>query len=494
MADPTHQPTAPPADTPPPGQSAATILPRGEETPPAGPEQIAQEAQEKLTKMSGFWNRVNPEKEGEKKEEPAKVEEKPAKPAAKTKVESKPEDTPDPEKKPAKRQKKEQEVDPIQLAEATGREIGREMARAQAAKDAPPAKPPEAPPELPEEFRRDAAVFEEMARLDPKKYNGIRQTLSRYTAEENKYIAKWEAENEGETFDGDDPVHNDFYKKVRPDFDEKDFEQAKESLIEERAVKRAEERVEERIRQRESESENRRERTAKIKPEVETEMFGLIAEMVNETAPEHSELAKDWASIQKLDEENPLLADTIVEAHNQTKPLIEATMRLFRNIDHYDEKNPLHQQIGQLVTEAETAVLKMPVKDRYDDHGRLFATQAEYSKMDRTEREGRWYIAENELSALVRVRAIGRVKQTYEREKEKLNRYTKGGKAGASATNGATSAPKSKPEDTRNSDTRRPDTSSPSISGRSTLPGDGQGGAKPPANGKDLFFNRILGA
>lgn len=482
----THQSTVtPPA---PPTGDPSVIKPRSEETPaletgdPA--EQASAEVKERMAKTNAFWNRMSPPKEGEKParpaeaqpEKPPKKEDKPvaAKPAA-----GEPEEKPD--KKP-KTRKREPEVDPIQIAEATGTAIAREIAKANKPAPQPAAEEPEQ--EFPEEFKADIPVFEEMARLNPKRYGSIKKEIAKYTAAETDYIAKWEAEHEGQDYDPDSEEHNAFYAKIRPNYDPTDFNAAKESLIEQKVEKR----VMAQIQSREAEAEKRREAAAEIKPEVDRNMIGTLGEMIRAVDPDNAELAKDWESIKTLEEKNPILYDAMTTVHNIAKPIITTAMRLFRKVENPDPQNQTHMHIFNTIWRAEAEISRLPIKDRYDEQGRLFATQEDYTKMSPAEQERHWHINEPETVALLRGEAIAHTKTIYEKKKQEIERYTR-------RPNGAQSssshAPEKKPEPQPQ---QRSDNGSPSVSGRGTLPGDGQSGSSKGQSGKDSFFSRYLGA
>lgn len=466
-------PDEPPViDAPPVAPAAAVIQPRSEDTPTETPEQLADQAREKLAKTEGFWNRVNPPKEDKPKTDTPPKDETP--PEKKPKAKAK-EPAPAPAEPKGKR-RKEQEIDPIEIARATGQEIAREMAR-----EKPPTLPkePEVELELPEEFAPDVAVFDEMSKLKPKEYGDIRKKLAKYAKAEDDYRNKWEGDHPGEEFDPESDEHDDFYKKIKPDYDQRDFESAKESLIEQRAAARAEERLAKKYEEREQQ----REKASQIKPEIEREMVGLMGEMLKEADPDNAELAKDWASIQTIDEKNPLLADVMFHVHEDIKPVLEATIRLFRSIDKADENNPVHQRVFALIGESEQQVLRLPVRDRYDEQGRLFATQADYQRMNPSDRQRHWYIGEKELAAVIRGRAIGQTKLLYERERQRIERYTKG--------QIRTDSPK---KQTSEEPTPKVVTQSPSVSGRATLPGDGTPQTQKPTDGKGWFWNKYLGA
>lgn len=483
-----HQATeTPPA---PPTADPTIVAPRSEEvrTPTAvdPPDKAASEAKERMSKTQGFWNRLAPAKEGDKKETPTEAPPETAK--KKEDVEaSASSQAPKPDKKtPAKKKEtdKEREIDPIEIARATGQEIGREMAKASQNVPRGTLQPePDADVELPEEFRPDVAVFEEMARLDPKRYGNIKKELGRYAQAESEYIEKWEKENEGQTYDGDAPEHNAFYNKIQPNYDQKDFKLAEKSLLK----KEVRNEVSQEIQQREAESERRRERASKIEPEVERDMFSTLGEMIREVDPDNAALAKDWASIQTLDEKNPLLSDVMVAVHNETKPIVMATMRLFRSVEAPDQNNPAHQRLFDMIAKAEQGISRLPIKERYDDEGRLFATQEDYAKMSQADKARHWYVGEREALALIRGQAIARTKSIYEQETQKIARYSKRPNS---------TQPGNQPSGRREEPPATPkvDNGSPSVTGRGTLPGDGQSGSARPTNGRDLFFGRHLSA
>lgn len=487
----TEQPVATPPDT-------TIVQPRANDPGhEVSPETAAREAKERMSKTQGFWNRLAPEKEEAKPEKPAeaqpekppKKKDEPAVPAEAEATEDEPKEEPTKPKKASR--KKEPEIDPIELARATGQEIGREMAKANqnANQNVPRGTKTEdvnVEVELPEEFRADVAVFEEMSRLDPKRYGNIKKELARYAQAESDYIAKWEKEHEGETFDGESDEHDAFYSKIRPNYEQKDFKAAEKSLLK----KEVRQEVSEELRTREAETERRRERASQIQPEIQRDMVSLLGDMIREADPANADLGKDWASIQTLDEKNPLLSDVMVTVHNETKPAIEATLRLFRGVDQPDPKNAVHQRVFSLISEAEQRVSRLPMKDRYDDDGRLFATQEDYAKMSPTEKARHWYVGEREAVALLKGQAIAQTKTIYERESQRIARYTKRNNATEPAEPSNHAAPK-KAEPAQQP---KPDNGSPSVTGRGTLPGDGQSASSKPTGGREMFFSKMFGA
>lgn len=486
MAD-NHQTETPAAPAAPPETNI--VAPRSQDPPPETTTldaKAAQEAKERMTKTGGFWNRLAPEKEPAKAPEapPAKSPKEKETPAA-----AQPPKAPDeePEPKPDKKgkgRKKDQEIDPMEIARATGQEIGREMAKATQAANVPRGTIPEpdADAELPEEFRPDVAVFEEMAKLEPKRYANIKKDLARYAKAESEYIEKWEKEHDGETYDGDADEHNAFYAKIRPNYEQKDFKLAEKSLIKKEIQSELRKEMTEESRTREVDSERRRERATQIQPEVDRDMSSTVSDMIREVEPENAAI-KDWKT---LEENNPLLSDVVVAVHNDTKPVVEATMRLFRSVEAPDPRNPMHQRIFDIIAKAEQEISRLPIKERYDGD-RLFATQDDYAKMSPIEKSRHWYVGEREALHLIHGQAIERTKSIYEQEQQKLARYSKR----PNATQTQNHTPERR---TENPTPPKPDNGSPSVSGRGTLPGDGQSGANKPTNGRDMFWQRHVGA
>lgn len=485
MAEAIHQTETPPPAAPP---ETAIVPPRSQDPAPApeprdADEKAAREAKDRMSKTQGFWNRLAPAKEEETKKPAEAQPEKKAKEAP-----AEPETPPkaaEPDKKP-KAKKKEQEIDPIELARATGQEIGREMAKATQSANVPrgtQSSETTEEPELPEEFRADVAVFEEMSRLDPKRYGNIKKELARYAAEETKYIEKWEAEHEGQDYDPESDEHNAFYSKIQPKFEQKDFKAAEKSLLK----KEVRNELSQELKQHEVESERRRERAATIEPEVKLEMFNGLGQMLTAIDPENAALAKDSASLQTLKDKNELAYDVLGFVHDETKPVVTAAMRLFRSVEAPDPNNPLHDYLFKLIWEAEDRISRMPLKERYDNDGRLFATQADYTKMDPADKSKHWYIGEKEALHLIRGQAITRTKTIYEQESQKIARYSK-------RTNSTQLPNQPSERKTEITTQQRPDNGSPTVGGRGTLPGDSQSGATKPQTGRDLLFGRLLGS
>lgn len=485
MAD--HQTKTPAAPTP---TDTTIVQPRTGDTALATAaeaagtpdEKAAREAKERMAKTAGFWNRATPKKEGEEAS-PKTPPKKEDKPAAAAHAEPTEEPEPKPDKKP--RRRKEPEIDPLELARATGQEIGREMAKAQSANTprGTPAHETQVEPELPDEYRNAVPVFKEMARLDSKKYGNLTKQVEQYAKAESEYIAQWQKEHSGEAFDGDSDEHDGFYAKIRPNYDENDFKTAERSLIEQDVEKK----VLAKMQSREAETEQRRERAAEIQPEVDRDMFGVLGDMIREVDPANKELAKDWASIQSIDEKNPLLSDVMVHVHNETKPVMVSAVRLFRSVESPNPTNPVHQRVFDVIAKGEEAVSRLPIKERYDDDGRLFATQEDYAKMNPADKARHWFIGERETIALIRGQAIQRTKSIYEQKSQEIARYT--GRTNASQP--SNQPPKEKPDTPPQ---KRVDNGSPSVGGRGTLPGDAQPANNGPKTGRDFLFSRLLSA
>lgn len=484
---------------------ANTIQPRSEEaqvkaTAEAAAAAEAESARERVKKTAGFWNKIITPKEGEAPKtetKPAETEtkgekietEKPKGETKKGKGEKAEAQPPEPAEPPAEekpKRRKREEPDALQIAEATGKALAREMRTAGPATPATPAAPA-AEPDLPDEFKRDAAVFEEMARQDPRRYGKIKEDLAKYASAENKYIEKWEAEHPGEAFDGDADEHNEFYERIKPEYDDADFEAAKTTLIENRAVERAKKEAREEFQKEYEAREQMREKAAQISPEVDREMIGLLGEMAKEVDP--SGEFKGWSEIEALKQKNKLLYDVLEAVNNRIKPLISINKRVFRGIDRFDSTQPAHEYIGKLVEDYEERIQNLPARDRYHDDGRMFATQKEYVKMSPAEQKKHWYIGEEETAAILRGQAKRDTKLLYERELKRLSEYA----AILSATpkpQPASNGQPPKPDPTPTP--ARTDTASPTVGGRGTLPGDGQGAAKSSGTGRDRFFDRFV--
>jgi hypothetical protein len=155
---------------------------------------------------------------------------------------------------------------------------------------------------------------------------------------------------------------------------------------------------------------------------------------------------------------------------------------LFQGIDKFNRTNPAHEYIATRIDSAEKEITRMPSADRYDQEGRLFATQAEYVRMNAEEKARHWYIDEHHISAILQGDARKLSKAKFDTLQKKFSKWSGTNGKPAPATKPAAAAP------------ARESSGSPTVTGRSTLPGDAGNKGEKAKTGRDLFFDSLLGA
>lgn len=343
-----------------------------------------------------------------------------------------------PKSKKSKKQDTEREdfVDPMKLAEAQGREIARTLADEMRPKSAPEPEHHQSQEdlasELPEEYQADIAVYQEMARTDPRKYGQILKKLQTAAKAETDYISTWEKDNSGQDYDPDDADHKAFYKKHFPEIPSKDFDAAKESILETRIQARLESRYEAKLDAME------RERAAdKASPAISEHVGSMVREVLTQIDSSLADAVQDSAKLAALEESHPIAAEALLETHQRYSPLLSANIELHRGISQFDSDNPAHMGLYKLAQDIEAETSAAPLEHRMDSQGRVFATREAYQNMTEREQAKHWIVDEHVIAYVVGKKASTFGKQAYENRLNQFKKWVKsqlGTKSSASNT------------------------------------------------------------
>ena len=200
------------------------------------------------------------------------------KPDSQADTPSEPEPAPEPEPEPVveepkvKRKRGRPRKD---LSADDIKDIIRETAQSVApARDAEPAAPAAIRDEVEELNREDLAVFSELELKDPK-YSGIRERYKTYLNSLAEYKQEWQKENSTQTFDPQDPEHEEWTQANIPEFDGRDFDDARIDTKAKRLVRDSERKY-----MSELDSVRSEVAEANMKTELEQGTNGTIAEVV----------------------------------------------------------------------------------------------------------------------------------------------------------------------------------------------------------------------
>lgn len=308
--------------------------------------------------------------------------------------------------KPAKERKprkpvRDEEDDDTRIEEAADRAAQKVLEGTQKVQPAQEPKQDDFESTLPLEYRRDLEVLRRMEQDNPTAKGVVDRTLAFYKKEDN-YIDQWEKDNPGKEFNAEDPEHEEFYAQT-PKFDNYAFDRAKETLIEERAVRRAEEKQTERetkfraeLAIRDAEPEIRKaggEAVYAMLNQVHNTIPDALKSLVEKVTVDGKEVERlvlTKETTEKLLQEDEFLFDLLNENSEKVRVLVEEVQKLVRFGKHYPEdfnkvveikssgeKIYPHQFLHQHAISLEQELAKMPVDETLKD-GKKFITQDGY--------------------------------------------------------------------------------------------------------------------
>lgn len=336
---------------------------------------------------------VEPEKqaaEAEIKDEPAKEEA--ADGAAK--VEAKADDKP---KKPARGSvpdpaallaEDDAEVEVAAVATgvaASAEEIGAATARAVADALKPKREEPKQTfDELPPEY--DVDQYRQLAKLYPDLYNekALVRDLTEWKSKKDKYIQEWEAKHPDEEFDEEDRQHDAFFAKHEPKIEETHLKKAERAALLAAAKEEVLKEVAPEVDRLKADAE-RRARLAEVVPLSVQDGHEVVASVVSKLFPgvEFKE------AVAKLEAEQPLTASVVEQVAVPLAQAAQAARLLMEDAVPLDKANAAHQNAVALMRNAEDAILAAPPAKQVFG-GKRYAPYAEYAKLSKKERAGRW--------------------------------------------------------------------------------------------------------
>lgn len=305
------------------------------------------------------------------------------------------------------------------------------------------AKAPEpAKPTLSKSDEKMVARLKKLEEINPS-YSGAADNYLSFKEKEKQYQADWERKNPDAEFDPSDSDHSKWYERNEPSIDEDDFEEAKEALIREQAEKAVEERIRKEVeplkRKQAEES-----AVAKAAPKIEKSLQSIGRNAAAAIDPELGKI-KD---LSKIAEENPVAAEVLTETASRWMPIAQAASLLYSG-HPVDDKNPVFQQVGELVASLEEQVSQLD-EDAQVRNGKQFATISEYAKMSQREQARHWYIGEDELVEFVDKRMAYEAKTRYSAEVERAEKIAaKLGYVRNSGQNKPAPAPQKQEEEAR---------------------------------------------
>lgn len=300
-------------------------------------------------------------------------------------------------------------LDAAAIAAASAQGVVKAMAERDEAKkeEADKAKPDA--PELSAEDKRKVEVLQAMEKEHPEEYKGLADKYQTSMKKLAEYAAKWEEENQGQAFDEASPEHEDFFRENDVDWDDDHYTEALTEIKARKLVENSERKTQDKLRAIED-----KDRLRESAPAIARAQVTGAREYWQKIGGEYAELVAadgtvDQAKVKELMEADPVGAplrivnaqDLALESAELFKIMVRANgEEIIAAVAQYDEKNPVHAEMGKFVTRQETAFAALPGEDQLNEKGQRFATWGDYIAMPKAERKKFWTLSSTDLIAL----------------------------------------------------------------------------------------------
>lgn len=268
---------------------------------------------------------------------------------------------------------------------------------------------------IPDE-QSELLVYKQMAQDNPAYKDLPRQYLT-FIQRTEAYKTKWERDNPGEDFNPDDETHDQFYKANTPAFSPRDFHKAEVRMearqyIREENERKAPERAE----------------AAKetLLPVIQQTKLAAAVKIVETLDPTMlATIEKD--GFEKFAEEDPVAADALKMSAAKLSNFLEAAHQFDDPNGRipYNPDDPGHREYSAYLLKKEAEFARKPMKDRYDDEGRLFLNRHDYIQIAPAKRGDYWYLDAPKLIELRVTEQADEAKKYVDSENKKLEKLAK---------------------------------------------------------------------
>jgi len=240
--------------------------------------------------------------------------------------------------------------------------------------------------------RHKYEVAKFLSTQDPHYKAAPRQILDQVKRAE-AYATRWENQNPGKLFNPEDEEHNEFYESIPEPWSDLEFAKA-ERLMERQSLK------EELKKEYDSELSGIKETNARLelKANVDQKYNQAVGQLIVGLGDDVDKAIRA-GGVDKLETEDPITAQALMDAVKGMQPLIETMVQIDdpQGRIKVDMKNPLHQAWSEIVTEGENLCAGHVLDD-----GRSFARRADYARMNEAQRAKHWFLTtDNVISGFI---------------------------------------------------------------------------------------------
>lgn len=250
-----------------------------------------------------------------------------------------------------------------------------------------------------DEDKAQLRVLQHLQKTNPKYKNKdlVKETVNFWNAE-MQYIAQWEKNNPGETFDKDDKAHENFYSKHEPELEPTDLEEARIDIrVQERLDARVGAEVEKRMAplQQQVRETTRKQVEAAADPIIKESQAKAVAVMAAQAVPEFQEILKDGKltteAVAAMREKDPAALQAINREARVVNVLVREVERLAHMGEHFTYDPAMresieggvvvrpHTEIAAIFEDVEESIAKGPKEGKIRD-GRIFAPRVAFDR------------------------------------------------------------------------------------------------------------------
>lgn len=268
---------------------------------------------------------------------------------------------------------------------------------------------------LSEDERYELEVLQQMAKLDSSKYGDLPRKFTDLAKATAEYKAKWESENEGESFDPDDSAHDSFFQKNQIRYAKKDFKAAEMALVrpeqpkDESALK-------------EIQSLKAKEKVREVMPRAIQVFAEGVESFLDQLDPEMAKSARDGGR-DKLIEDFPDDADEVLRAASSIEAVSIEAHRILETdgLVEIDGSNKVHNLIVDIIRRKEPVTVGVR-----DSEGRPFATWSQWASMTDQQRAAHWHLGAAEIVDIVSQDLAASVRADLDRINSRVQNRLKG--------------------------------------------------------------------
>ena len=268
--------------------------------------------------------------------------------------------------------------------------------------------------EITELNRADLEVFAELEASDPK-YKGIHDKYKSYLTDLAGYKGAWAKENPGIEFNSEDGEHEEWVNGRMPEFDDRDFDNARIETRARRLVRESEVRHREELNVIKSEVAE-----GNMKGELEGGTNNSIAEVVQSVDSGYLKLIQDKGG-EALEATDPIAHHVLNDILGSNEKAIYELEKLAHPSNKFaiDLNNETHKELIDYAMKKEKEISALPDSQKSHE-GKSFATTEEWMRMPEVRRSGHWRLEPEHIKTMF-VGDLGQ--QASERVKSERERF-----------------------------------------------------------------------